>query len=185
MEDLLQECTIWAARWRVTFNHTKSGCIRYCRADSTVSTLPNFFLTGTLLPWVNNYRYLGWLIGTLDDLSGELGLAGRANAARAAADAIVPVLDNAKVEPSKRLFYYHRYVQLVLDYATEAVELSPTQLFNCDLKEKSILSYMSVPAESSYTPFSARWSTRRARFLSKLRIAPIGSLRRHFADLVL
>eukprot|EP00732_Lithocolla_globosa_P002595 Lithocolla_globosa_v1_NODE_1753_length_2361_cov_15.383781.p1 type:complete len:201 gc:universal NODE_1753_length_2361_cov_15.383781:1112-510(-) len=141
-----------------------------------------FQLGGTDLPWTERYRYIG-INQSPKAANGDVGLKGRINAARAAANRLLRALTERSVHRAFRMNLYLRHIALVLDYGSEALPLSETQLYDLDGEEAEIMVFLEcIP--SPYESFSTRWQKRRLRFLTKLRKAPEETWRRRMVNLM-
>eukprot|EP00732_Lithocolla_globosa_P000199 Lithocolla_globosa_v1_NODE_46_length_7973_cov_21.867264.p1 type:complete len:950 gc:universal NODE_46_length_7973_cov_21.867264:4720-7569(+) len=183
LSKLLQICSKWAELWQICFNHSKSGVQvypfpGYCL---TQADKPSLFLSGDKLPWVDRYRYIGFNQSP-SAVNGNVGLKGRVNAAKAAANRLLRAFTEKSVRRKNRMSFYFKHIAQVLEYGSEALPLSETQLANMDEEEAGILIYLECDP-APYIPFSTRWLRRRERFLTKMSMAPAHTWRRKFFEI--
>ncbi len=130
MQKLLHCCEVYADRWKLSFNPTKSSCYSVVPVDY------DSMLYGDRIPKSEGFIYLGLSIGGVEFVE-DLGK-------MRSCEKILYSTKNIGCNPSRLHpvdigFIYKQYSQTILKYGFEFVQLKKTFLDKLDLRQNTLL----------------------------------------------
>jgi len=132
MQKLLHCCEVYADRWKLSFNPTKSSCYSVVPVDY------DFVLYGDRIPKSEGFVYLGLPIGGVEFV--EDFYLGKMRSCEKTLYSMKNIGCNlARLHPVAIGFIYKQYCQPILKYGFEFVQLKKTFLDILDLRQNILL----------------------------------------------
>jgi len=132
MQKLLQCCEVYADRWKLSFNPSKSSCYSVMPVDY------DFILYGNCIPKSKGFVYLGLPIGGIEFV--EDFYLGKMRSCEKTLYSMKNIGCNpSRLHPVDIGFIYKQYCQSILKYGFEFIQLRKTFLDKLDLRQNTLL----------------------------------------------